>query len=156
MVKSNGNAHHVRNATNGQHRQAASDLHLWNDYRLYYSNHRCSKDSLQKGRTRWLSSRSQLQGAGMRANEILLSATDTIRERGLSYGHPSDNLQHTAMLLSAYLQTPIHDYQVAGIMVLVKLARTNQSAQHIDNWVDLCSYGALAGQLATEENELYV
>ena len=75
---------------------------------------------------------------------------------GLSYGHPADNLQHTAMLLSAYLQTPIHDYQVAGIMVLVKLARTNQSAQHIDNWVDLCSYGALAGQLATEENDLYV
>jgi hypothetical protein len=52
------------------------------------------------------------------ANEILLSATDTIRERGLSYGHPADNMQHTAMLLSAYLQTPIHDYQVAAIMVL--------------------------------------
>jgi hypothetical protein len=94
--------------------------------------------------------------SSMLANEILLTATDTIRDRGLSYGHPADNLQHTAMLLSAYLQTPIHDYQVAGIMVLVKLARTNQSAQHIDNWVDLCSYGALAGQLATEENELYV
>jgi hypothetical protein len=57
----------------------------------------------------------------MLANEILLSATDTIRERGLSYGHPADNLQHTAMLLSAYLQTPIHDYQVAGIMVLLNL-----------------------------------
>ena len=56
----------------------------------------------------------------MKANEILLTATDTIRDRGLQYGHPADNLQHTAMLLSAYLQTPIHDYQVAGIMVLVK------------------------------------
>jgi hypothetical protein len=78
----------------------------------------------------------------MLANEILLSATDTIRERGLSYGHPADNLQHTAMLLSAYLQTPIHDYQVAGIMVLVKLARTNQSAQHIDNGSTML-YGAL-------------
>jgi len=60
------------------------------------------------------------------------------------------------MLLSAYLQTPIHDYQVAGILVLVKLARTNESAQHIDNWIDLASYAALAGQLATEESELYV
>jgi hypothetical protein len=92
----------------------------------------------------------------MLANEILLSATDTIRERGLSYGHPADNLQHTAMLLSAYLQTPIHDYQVAGIMVLVKLARTNQSAQQIDTWIDLCSYGAIAGNVATEESDLYV
>jgi hypothetical protein len=51
---------------------------------------------------------------------------------------------------------PIHDYQVAGIMVLVKLARTNQSAQHIDNWVDLCSYAAIGGSLALTENELYV
>jgi hypothetical protein len=92
----------------------------------------------------------------MRANEILQSATDTIRQRGLTYGHPADNLQHTAMLLSAYLQTPIHDYQVAGILVLVKLARTNESAQHIDNWIDLASYAAIAGQLATEEDELYV
>jgi len=92
----------------------------------------------------------------MKHAEILQTATDTISERGLSYGHPADNLQHTAMLISAYLQTPIHDYQVAGIMVLVKLARTNESAQHIDNWVDLCSYGALAGELATEESELYV
>ena len=92
----------------------------------------------------------------MKPSEILQSATDTITDRGLSYGHPADNMQHTAMLLSAYLQMPIHDYQVAGIMVLVKLARTNQSAQHLDNWVDLCSYGALAGRLAREENDLYV
>ena len=92
----------------------------------------------------------------MKANEILLTATDTISERGLSYGHPSDNLQHTAMLISAYLQTPIHDYQVAGIMVLVKLARTNQSADKIDHWLDMASYAAIGGQLATEENELYV
>ena len=92
----------------------------------------------------------------MKANEILLTATDTISDRGAAYGHPADNLQHTAMLISAYLQTPIHDYQVAGIMVLVKLARTNQSAQRIDNWLDMTAYAALGGQLATEEDELYV
>jgi len=92
----------------------------------------------------------------MRASEILQTSTDTISDRGLSYGHPADNLQHTAMLLSAYLQTPILDYQVAGIMVLVKLARTSQSAEHLDNWIDLCSYGALGGQLETEENKDYV
>jgi hypothetical protein len=92
----------------------------------------------------------------MKAKEILLTATDTISQRGLTYGHPADNLEHTAMLLSAYLQMPIHDYQVAGIMMLVKLARTNQSAEQIDTWIDMASYAALGGQLATEENELYV
>jgi hypothetical protein len=92
----------------------------------------------------------------MKANEILQTATDTISDRGLSYGHPSDNLQHTAMLLSAYLQTPILDYQVAGIMVLVKLARTSQSAEHLDNWIDMCSYASLGGMLSTEKREDYV
>lgn len=92
----------------------------------------------------------------MKANEILLTATDIIGERGASYGHPADNLQHTAMLISAYLQMPVHDYQVAGIMLLVKLARTNETAQQIDTWVDMAAYAALGGQLATEENELYV
>jgi hypothetical protein len=92
----------------------------------------------------------------MKANEILQTATDTISDRGLSYGHPADNLQHTAMLLSAYLQIPILDYQVAGIMVLVKLARTSQTAEHLDNWIDMCSYASLGGMLATEEREDYV
>ena len=92
----------------------------------------------------------------MKAKEILLTATDTISDRGLTYGHPADNLGHTAMLLSAYLQMPIHDYQVAGIMVLVKLARSNQSAERIDTWVDMAAFAALGGELATEENELYV
>jgi len=92
----------------------------------------------------------------MFANEILSSATDTIGQRGLSYGHPADNMRRTAMLLSAYLEVPIHDYQVAGIMVLVKLARSLESAQQIDTWIDMAAYTAIAGQLATEENELYV
>jgi hypothetical protein len=74
----------------------------------------------------------------MLANEILLSATDTIRERGLSYGHPADNLQHTAMLLSAYLQTPIHDYQVAGIMVLLNLRGLINQPSRSTTWIDLC------------------
>ena len=105
---------------------------------------------------RWATKKLSRIESFMLANEILLTATDTIGQRGLSYGHPADNLQHTAMLLSAYLQTPIHDYQVAGIMVLVKLARTNQTAQQIDTWVDMASYAAIAGQLATEESDLYV
>jgi len=92
----------------------------------------------------------------MKAHELLATAGDTISVRNATHGDSKDNMRRTAMLLSAYLETPIHDYQVVVIMVLVKLARTNQSAQQIDTCVDLCSYGALAGQLATEENDLYV
>ena len=92
----------------------------------------------------------------MKANEILLTATDTISERGLTYGHPADNLRRTAMLLSAYLEIPIHEHQVGGIMVLTKLARSVETPSHLDDWIDMAGYAAIAGELATEENELYV
>jgi hypothetical protein len=51
---------------------------------------------------------------------------------------------------------PVEDYQVAVILSLVKIARSIEDAQKIDTWVDGASYLAIAGQLATEENELYV
>ena len=93
----------------------------------------------------------------MLANEILLTATDTIRDRGLSYGHPADNLQHTAMLISAYLQMPVTDYQVCAILALVKIARASTgNPDKADNYIDGAAYIALMGQLATEENDLYV
>ena len=93
----------------------------------------------------------------MKANEILLTATDTIGQRGLTYGHPADNLQHTAMLLSAYLQMPVEDYQVCAILALIKIARaTTGNPDKADNYIDGAAYIALMGELATEENELYV
>jgi hypothetical protein len=50
---------------------------------------------------------------------------------------------------------PIHDYQVAGIMVLVKLARSMESGS-VDTYIDMAAYAAIAGTLHTQENELYV
>jgi hypothetical protein len=88
--------------------------------------------------------------------EILQSASDLYRERGLHYGHPSDNMARAARLISAYLEMPVEDYQVAVILSLVKIARTIEDSQKIDSWIDGASYLAIAGQLATEENELYV
>ena len=92
----------------------------------------------------------------MKHAEILQSATDLYKDRGLSYGHPSDNMARTARLISAYLEMPVEDYQVAVILALVKIARSIEDSQKIDTWIDGASYLAIAGQLATEENELYV
>ena len=91
----------------------------------------------------------------MNAGDFLNEAKATIQDRGMDYGHPTDNMQRTARLLSAYLEVPIMDYQVAGIMVLVKLARSMESAK-VDTYIDAAAYMAIAGQLHTEENELYV
>ena len=91
----------------------------------------------------------------MNARDFLNEAKATIEDRGIDYGHPSDNMQRTARLLSAYLEMPIHDYQVAGIMVLVKLARTMETSK-VDNYIDMCGYASIMGQCHSQENELYV
>mgnify|MGYP006982882926 CR=1 FL=1 len=92
----------------------------------------------------------------MKHGEILQSATDLYQERGLHYGHPSDNMARAARLISAYLEMLVEDYQVAVILSLVKIARTIEDAQRVDSWIDAASYLAISGQLATEGNELYV
>jgi len=89
------------------------------------------------------------------ARDFLNEARATIEDRGQFYGHPSDNMQRTAALWSAYLEMPVTDYQVAMCMALVKIARSMETAK-VDTYIDATAYLAIAGQLHTEENELYV
>ena len=91
----------------------------------------------------------------MNARDYLNEARATIQDRGVDYGHPSDNMSRTASLWSAYLEMPIHDYQVAMCMALVKIGRSMETHK-TDTYVDLVAYTALSAQLATEENDLYV
>ena len=91
----------------------------------------------------------------MIARDFLNEARATIEDRGQFYGHPSDNMQRTAALWSAYLEMPVTDYQVAMCMALVKIARSMETAK-VDTYIDATAYLAIAGQLHTEENELYV
>jgi hypothetical protein len=91
----------------------------------------------------------------MNAKDYLVEARATIQDRGLEYGHPTDNMARTAALWSTYLEMPVTDYQVAMCMALVKIARSMETAK-TDTYVDLAAYTAIAGQLHTEENELYV
>jgi hypothetical protein len=91
----------------------------------------------------------------MNAGDFLTEAKAIIQDRGIQYGHPTDNMQRTARLLSAYLEMPLNDYQVAGIMVLVKLARSMETPS-VDTYVDMAAYAAIAGTLHTQEDELYV
>jgi hypothetical protein len=91
----------------------------------------------------------------MNARDYLNEARATIQDRGLDYGHPTDNMARTAALWSTYLEMPITDYQVAMCMALVKVARSMETAK-TDTYVDMAAYVAISAQLHTEENELYV
>ena len=87
----------------------------------------------------------------MNANELLQSASDTITIRNHTHGDIKDNMRRTGMLLSAYLEIPIHDSQVAVIMQLVKISRTQESPYLLDHWVDILGYASIAGELALTE-----
>ena len=91
----------------------------------------------------------------MNARDYLNEARATIQDRGLDYGHPSDNMSRTASLWSAYLELPIDPHQVAMCLALVKVARSMETAKP-DNYIDGAAYFAISGMLATEENDLYV
>lgn len=85
----------------------------------------------------------------MKYAEILQSASDIIENRGANdYGAPADNMQHAAMLVSAYLQYPVEDYQVCAILALIKLGRASQGEPtKADNYIDAAAYIALMGDL---------
>jgi hypothetical protein len=91
----------------------------------------------------------------MKARDYLNEARAVIQDRGLDYGFPTDNMSRTASLWSAYLEMPIRPDQVAMCLLLVKVARSMEGNK-VDNFIDMCGYAAISGEIATEENELYV
>lgn len=92
----------------------------------------------------------------MKASEVLLSATDVISDRGSVYGHPRINQYRIAMRLQQLFEIPVTDYQACLALVEVKLSRLQETPTHLDSYIDACAYLALAAELSTEEDELYV
>lgn len=80
--------------------------------------------------------------------EILTKAIECVtKDRNSSYGEPEDNFQHTANLLNAYFKTRpqvFSAFDVAMIMILLKMARTTTSPEKDDNLIDICGYAACA------------
>ena len=91
----------------------------------------------------------------MNAGDILIEGRATIQDRGMDYGHPTDNMSRTASLWSAYLEMPVTDYQVAMCLALVKVARSMETSK-VDNYIDGAAYFAISGQLRNDEGDLYV
>jgi hypothetical protein len=91
----------------------------------------------------------------MNAGDILTESRATIEDRGMDYGHPTDNMSRTASLWSAYLEMPVTDYQVSMCLALVKIARSMETSK-VDNYIDGAAYFAISGFLREQENDLYV
>jgi len=92
----------------------------------------------------------------LKATKALIDAIDIMQNRGAIYGHPKINQGRISARLSNLFDFPITDAQACLAMVEVKLSRIQETASHVDSYVDAICYLAIALELATEEDELYV
>lgn len=79
------------------------------------------------------------------------AATCVCKERNDQYGEPEDCFQDIANLWAAYKGVDFDPFDVAMMMSLLKVARAKANPQHTDNYIDLCGYGSIAGELANKE-----
>lgn len=92
---------------------------------------------------------------GPSRSTILAEANDAIsRDRANAYGPAERNFGQIADFWNWWLADicvgRITPRDVAIMLAGVKLARLKTSPRHADNYVDLCGYAALAGEIALE------
>lgn len=78
-------------------------------------------------------------------------------DRQKSHGDKVHNHLNIAILWNAYLTirrepgSPLQPVDVAHMMALLKISRTQLGAHNADDWVDMCGYAAVAGEIASKE-----
>lgn len=85
---------------------------------------------------------------------ILEDAQELIHgQRNKDYGHPRENFQHSADLISAYLGVDIDSMDVANIMILMKLSRVHGTGYHRDSYTDIAGYAGCVERIEEEPVE---
>lgn len=90
----------------------------------------------------------------MKKAELLDKAKEAVADRGLNYGRPEDNFKRIAGLWNIYLRdrygvvAVIEPIDVASMMVLMKVARLENTPTHLDSWTDIAGYAACGAELA--------
>ena len=90
----------------------------------------------------------------MTRSEILDAAKKIVNgERQKQYGNPEDNFKVISEFWSIYLGYPVTPEDVAVMMILFKIGRIETGTGTNDCWVDIASYCACGGEIATTEKE---
>lgn len=84
----------------------------------------------------------------MHNRDILNSALTTISQRGNEYGDIRPNFVRAATIASCMLDKKLTAFDIAVVMMAIKMARLTHNREHEDSWVDLTAYTAFAGQFA--------
>lgn len=83
--------------------------------------------------------------------ECLRKACECVNgERNSEYGEPENNLGLIAEFWSAYLGIKLTALDVANMMVLLKVARTDSGKPHLDNYIDMAGYASIAYDISSQ------
>lgn len=83
----------------------------------------------------------------LRAEDVLKTALAVIEQREEQHGVKRYVFDQTCRLWSAYLGMPVTAAQVAHMMVLLKMARSQNGQYNIDDDIDAIGYSAIAAEL---------
>jgi hypothetical protein len=84
----------------------------------------------------------------VKAQETLKIAASLVSgDRAKKHGDMFHSHDLIAKLWSTYLGKDLDAHNVACMMALLKIARTQSGAFNPDDYVDICGYGAIAGEL---------
>lgn len=79
---------------------------------------------------------------------ILDTAKDIVNGVRINdYGEVENNFRIIGNMWSLYLGRTIDQVDVANMMILLKVARNASGHGKADNWIDICGYAALGGEL---------
>lgn len=88
----------------------------------------------------------------MNKMDVLKTAEKIITgDREGTYGKAEDSFSRIAELWSVFLDKKIYSSDVANMMILMKVARNMGGVYKDDNWVDICGYAALGGEIQAKE-----
>jgi hypothetical protein len=83
------------------------------------------------------------------APEVLALANRTYADRSQEYGAIRTSFTRIATISSTVLDKTITPHDIAIVMIALKQARITSNPQHLDSYVDLAVYAAIAAELAT-------
>ena len=88
---------------------------------------------------------------------LLDAAKGTVADRGLNYGSPEDNFGRIARLWNTHMTNrhngPLTPADVAQMMVLMKVARLENTPAHLDSWTDIAGYAACGANITCKAPE---
>lgn len=88
----------------------------------------------------------------MKPHDVLTQAGKLIGERGHDYGGIEDNFANIANIFMAMTGKEFSPFDVAMVMISVKIARIRQSPYKDDNYLDAINYLAFAHELRPTRN----